>query len=92
MVKDFAAAKWWVFAGRAGFPFSRRQQQQQVGARGVIFVGSAGVVPAIFLSDLLRISVVAHKFVSDFRPAVGARDVIFGRPWGPGWATLRNPD
>ena len=41
-----------IFAGRAGFPFSRRQQHhhqhQQIGARGVIFVGSAGVVPVMF--------------------------------------------
>ena len=85
-----------MFAGRAGFPFSRPQPNnstQQVGARGVIFVGSAGVVPVMFFSsDLLRISVVPHKFVWDIREAVGARDVIFGRPWGPGWATVRNPD
>ena len=46
----------------------------------------------VFSSNSLRISVVPHKFVSDLRPAVGARDVIFGRPWGPGWATFRNPD
>ena len=46
----------------------------------------------VFSSDLLRISVVPHKCVSDFREAVGARDVIFGRPWGPGWAMLRNPN
>ena len=26
------------------------------------------------------------------RQAVGARDVIFGRPWGPGWVMLRNPN
>ena len=46
-----------IIAGRADLPFSRRQQQhqhhqQQIGARGVIFVGSAGVVPVMFFRRL----------------------------------------
>ena len=53
--------------------------------------GLPGWFRSCFSSALLRISVVPHQFVSDFRPAVGARDVIFGRPWESGWATSRNP-
>ena len=34
----------------------------------------------VFSSDLLRISVVPHILSRIFLPAVGARDVIFGRP------------
>ena len=89
-----------IFAGRAGFPFSRRQQHQQLNStttdwssgchfRRVCRGGSCHVfsldllrismVPYI-LKFFYRISVVPHKFVSDFRPAVGVRDVMFGRP------------
>ena len=45
---------------------------------------------ACYRTNLIRISMVPHKFVSDSRPAVGARYIIFGRPRGPGWATSRN--
>ena len=38
----------------------------------------------LYRTNFIRISVVPHKFVSDFRPAVEARDIISGRPWGPG--------
>ena len=74
-----------MFAGRAGFPFSRRvhhhqqqqqQHQQQVGAWCLGFVGSAGFrswhVCGGGMSVFLMISIVPHRFWPR-RAVVGCR-------------------
>ena len=76
MFEHFRAARG-IFAGRAGSPFSRRQHQQHQLTNSTPTDWSSGChfrrvcrdgSGHVFSSALLRISVVPHKFVSDFRP------------------------